>query len=74
MGVSNLIKSFAAVLLGGAGNVWGALLGGLMIGVAENVGVAAFSPGYKDFISYALIFVLLLLRPRGIFSVMAGVR
>jgi branched-chain amino acid transport system permease protein len=74
MGVSNLIKAFAAVLLGGAGNVWGALLGGLIIGVAENLGVAFFSPGYKDFISFGLIFLLLLFRPRGIFSVMTGVR
>jgi branched-subunit amino acid ABC-type transport system permease component len=74
MGVTNLIKAFAAVLLGGAGNVWGALLGGLVIGIAENVGVAFFSPGYKDFIAFALIFLLLLLRPRGIFGIMAGVR
>lgn len=74
MGLVNLIKAFAAVLLGGAGNVWGALLGGLFIGVTENLGVAFFSPGYKDFISFALIIVLLLFRPRGIFSLSGGVR
>jgi len=74
MGMTNMIKAFAAVLLGGAGNVWGALLGGLFIGIAENVGVAFFSPGYKDFISFALIFLLLILRPKGIFGVLAGVR
>lgn len=74
MGMANMIKAFAAVLLGGAGNVWGALLGGLFIGIAENVGVAFFSPGYKDFISFALIILLLLLRPKGIFGVLAGVR
>jgi len=74
MGVSNLIKSFAAVLLGGAGNVWGALLGGLFIGIAENLSVAFFSPGYKDFVSFAVIFLLLLFRPRGIFGLLTGVR
>lgn len=74
MGLTNLIKAFAAVLLGGAGNVWGALLGGLCIGIAENMGVAFFSPGYKDFISFALIILLLLFRPGGIFGILAGVR
>jgi branched-chain amino acid transport system permease protein/neutral amino acid transport system permease protein len=74
MGMTNMIKAFAAVLLGGAGNVWGALVGGLFIGIAENIGVAFFSPGYKDFISFALIFLLLILRPKGIFGILAGVR
>lgn len=74
MGMSSLIKAFAAVLLGGAGNVWGALVGGLFIGIAENVSVAFLSPGYKDFISYALIFILLLVRPKGIFGISDGVR
>ncbi|UCD81092.1 MAG: branched-chain amino acid ABC transporter permease [Desulfobacterales bacterium] len=74
MGLTNLIKAFAAVLLGGAGNVWGALLGGLIIGVAENVSVAFISPGYKDFISFALIILMLLFRPRGIFGILGGVR
>ena len=74
MGLTNLIKAFAAVLLGGAGNVWGALLGALFIGIAEIVGVAFFSPGYKDFISFALIILLLLFRPQGIFGIAKGVR
>jgi branched-subunit amino acid ABC-type transport system permease component len=74
MGAINLIKAFAAVLLGGAGNVWGALLGGLFIGIAENLGVAFFSPGYKDFVSFGLIFLLLLFRPRGLFGLLTGVR
>jgi branched-subunit amino acid ABC-type transport system permease component len=74
MGLTNLIKAFAAVLLGGAGNVWGALLGGLVIGIAENLSVAFISPGYKDFISFALIILMLLFRPRGIFGISGGVR
>ena len=74
MGLTNLVKAFAAVLLGGAGNVWGALLGGLFIGIAENIGVAFISPGYKDFISFALIVLMLLFRPRGIFGIIGGFR
>jgi branched-chain amino acid transport system permease protein/neutral amino acid transport system permease protein len=74
MGLTNMIKAFAAMLLGGSGNVWGALFGGLFIGVFENVGVAFFSPGYKDFISFAVIILVLLIRPKGIFGVLTGVR
>jgi len=74
MGMNNLIKAFAAVLLGGAGNIWGALIGGLFIGIVENISVAFISPDYKDFVSYALIFLLLLLKPKGIFGIAEGVR
>ena len=74
MGLTNLVKAFAAVLLGGAGNVWGALLGGLFIGVAENVGVVFLSPGYKDIVAFAVIILMLLLKPRGIFGIAGGVR
>lgn len=74
MGMNSLIKAFAAVLLGGAGNVWGALIGGLFIGIAENISVAFISPDYKDFISFGLIFILLLFKPRGIFGISEGVR
>ena len=74
MGLTNMIKAFAAMLLGGARNVWGALLGGLFIGIAENLGVAFVSPGYKDFISFAIIILVLLFRPKGLFGVLGGVR
>ena len=74
MGLTNMIKAFAAMLLGGGGNVWGALLGGLFIGIAENVGVAFVSPGYKDFISFAIIILVLLFRPKGLFGILGGVR
>ncbi|MCK8604027.1 branched-chain amino acid ABC transporter permease [Desulfoferrobacter suflitae] len=74
MGVINLLKAFAAVLLGGPGNVWGALIGGIAIGVAENLSVAVLSPGYKDFIAFAVILVMLLFRPGGIFSFQKGMR
>ncbi|KIX11159.1 branched-chain amino acid ABC transporter permease [Dethiosulfatarculus sandiegensis] len=74
MGTGNLIKAFAAVLLGGAGNVWGALLGGLFIGVAENLSVAFIDPGYKDFIAFSVIVLMLLFKPHGLFAMARGVR
>jgi branched-chain amino acid transport system permease protein len=66
MGLAFIIKSFAAVLLGGVGNVWGALLGGLCIGIIENLGTAVISPGYKDFPAFVLIVLILLFRPQGL--------
>ena len=74
MGLSNLIKAFAAVLLGGAGNVWGALVGSIIIGLAENLSVAFIPTDYKDFIAFATIVLLLLLKPGGLFPVAGGVR
>jgi branched-chain amino acid transport system permease protein/neutral amino acid transport system permease protein len=63
MGVVNLIKAFAATLIGGVGNLWGALLGGLLIGLAENIGVLFISPGYKDGIAFVIMVLILLARP-----------
>lgn len=63
MGMINLVKAFAAILLGGVGNIWGALLGGLSIGLAENLGVLFLSPGYKDSIAFCIMVILLLLKP-----------
>ncbi len=74
MGLTNLIKAFAAVLLGGAGNVWGALLGGLFIGMAENLSMIFIAPEYKEFISFLAIVLVLLFRPKGIFAITGGVR
>jgi len=63
MGLINLVKAFAATLLGGVGNLWGALLGGIIIGLAENLGVLVISTGYKDAIAFGIMVILLLLRP-----------
>jgi branched-chain amino acid transport system permease protein/neutral amino acid transport system permease protein len=63
MGVINLVKAFAATLIGGVGNLWGALLGGLIIGLAENLSVLVISPGYKDAVAFAIMVGILLTRP-----------
>lgn len=63
MGMINLVKAFAAILIGGVGNIWGALLGGIVIGFAENLGVLFISTGYKDAIAFGIMVLLLLLKP-----------
>jgi len=68
MGLINLVKAFAATLLGGVGNIWGALWGGILIGLAENLGVLVISPGYKDAIAFGIMVVMLLLRPSVLFG------
>jgi branched-subunit amino acid ABC-type transport system permease component len=68
MGLINLVKAFAATLLGGVGNLWGALLGGLFIGLAENLGVLIISPGYKDAIAFGIMVLMLLVRPSVLFG------
>lgn len=67
MGLINLVKAFAATLLGGAGNLWGALLGGIVIGLAENLGVLVISPGYKDAIAFGIMVLMLLVKPSVLF-------
>lgn len=69
MGWRFLIPLFAAVILGGIGNPWGALIGALIIGVSSEVSTQWLNPAYKTVISFAIMIVMLLLRPRGIFGV-----
>lgn len=68
MGLINLVKAFAATLLGGVGNLWGALLGGIVIGLAENLGVLVISTGYKDAIAFGIMVLLLLLKPSTLYG------
>lgn len=70
MGEWAVVKAFSVVIMGGMGSVPGAVLGGVILGVAENLG-AGFLPGgssYKDGIGYAILILVLLYRPQGLFG------
>ena len=68
MGSSIALKAFAASIVGGFGNVTGAIVGGLALGVVETFGAAYISVPYKDAFAFLVLFVFLLVRPQGIFG------
>jgi branched-chain amino acid transport system permease protein len=68
MGFLITVKAFAAVVLGGLGNVYGAIIGAFVIGIAENIGAWYISPVWKDTIAYGILILTLFLRPAGLFG------
>jgi branched-chain amino acid transport system permease protein len=60
------IKAFTAAVLGGIGSIPGAMLGGLVLGVAEAFGADVFGDQYKDVVAFGLLVLVLLFRPTGI--------
>jgi branched-chain amino acid transport system permease protein len=68
MGWSFLLPLFAAVILGGIGNPLGALVGGIILGVVQQVSTAFLLPTYKPAVAFLVLILLLLLRPRGLFG------
>jgi branched-chain amino acid transport system permease protein len=68
MGFSILLSLFAAAILGGAGSLIGAVVGGLLVGLAENLSVLVVSPGYKSAMPFLLLLLVLFFRPQGIFG------
>lgn len=65
-GVVPGIKAFVAAVLGGIGNIPGAVLGGLLMGVAETMVVWAGYSSFKDAIAFVILIVVLLFRPGGL--------
>jgi branched-chain amino acid transport system permease protein len=57
------LKGFAANLLGGLGNIPGALIGGLLLGLIESYGVAAFGATYRNLFAFVIILIVLVIRP-----------
>jgi len=68
MGWHFLLPLFAATILGTIGNFYGALLGGLIIGVVQQVSTAYLLPTYKPAVAFIIMIVILLIRPQGLFG------
>ena len=66
MGIIYGLKAFVAAVLGGIGNVPGAVLGGMLIGTSEVMVVGYLSSTYRDAIAFGILILVLLLRPQGI--------
>ena len=68
MGWNFLIPLFAATILGTIGNVYGALVGGLIIGIIQQISTAFLMPTYKPAVAFMVMIIILLVRPKGIFG------
>ena len=68
MGALISLKAFAANIIGGFGDIPGAIVGGLALGIVETFGAAYISVPYKDAIAFALLLLFLLIRPQGLFG------
>ncbi|CAM5767267.1 MULTISPECIES: branched-chain amino acid ABC transporter permease [Bosea] len=68
MGATIALKAFAATIIGGFGEVTGAIIGGLALGVIETFGAAYISVPYKDGFAFLVLIAFLIFRPQGIFG------
>ncbi len=68
MGWGFILPLFSATILGGIGNMYGALIGGLVMGVAQQIATSFLLPTYKPAVAFAIMIIILLLRPQGIFG------
>ncbi len=63
MGAMPIIKAFVIIIIGGVGNILGAILGGFLLGIAESIGSGYLSADYKDSFAFAILIVYLLFNP-----------
>jgi branched-chain amino acid transport system permease protein len=68
MGQEMLLPMFAAVILGGLGSVWGAVIGGLIVGLAESASVTLVGAEYRAAAAFMVLIVILTVRPTGLFG------
>ncbi len=70
-GPGRLIFGFEAVIIGGLGNLWGTLAGGIILGVSQNIG-AQINPGWQLLAGHLAFLIILAIRPRGLFPRIEG--
>ena len=70
-GPSRLIFGFEAVIIGGLGNLWGTLIGGIILGVSQNIG-AKINPGWQILAGHIAFIIVLAFRPKGLFHRIDG--
>lgn len=68
MGWSIILPMFAAAILGGIGNAYGAMAGGMIIGLAQEISTAFLPAEYKIAVSFAIMIVVLFFKPKGLFG------
>ena len=69
MGFNAILKGIIASIIGGIGSIPGALLGGLLLGIVENIGIWNIQACWKDAIAFGILIIFLLLRPQGILGI-----
>ena len=68
MGIMLGLKGFTAAVLGGLGNGLGAVVGGLIVGIAEALSAGYLSSAYKDAVAFVIILLVLVFMPNGLFG------
>tara|TARA_B100001027_G_C16187743_1_gene294553 strand:+ start:49 stop:819 length:771 start_codon:yes stop_codon:yes gene_type:complete len=74
MGYLMLMKAFAAAVVGGFGSLPGAIIGGIMVGIFENLGAAYISASHKDIYAFLLLILVLMFKPSGLLGIEAKVK
>jgi branched-chain amino acid transport system permease protein len=67
-GTGWLLRAFTVVVIGGLGSLSGAIVGGLLLGISEELGAAWFGPQYRDVVVFVGLCAVLVVRPQGIFT------
>ena len=65
LGIMRLLFAFEAVIIGGMGSIWGTLLGGVILGLAQTLGAQALGAAWSVVVGHVVFIVILALRPQG---------